>query len=62
MGGVAGVIKTLEQIVPFAEQCGVLICLENHANNNLEFSEDYDAVFAAIPSPNVGLCVDTGPL
>ena len=60
MGGVPGVIKTLEQITPFAEACGVLICLENHANNNLEFIEDYDAIFTAIPSPNVGLCVDTG--
>ena len=60
MGGVPAVIKTLEQITPFAEECGVLICLENHANNNLEFIEDYDQVFQAIPSANVGLCVDTG--
>lgn len=60
MGGLSGVIKTLEQVVPFAEECGVIICLENHANNNLEFIEDYDEVFRAIPSPNVGLCVDTG--
>jgi len=60
MGGLPGVIKTLEQVTPYAEECGVLICLENHANNNLEFIEDYDAVFAAVPSPHVGLCVDTG--
>ncbi|HEY5585046.1 MAG TPA: sugar phosphate isomerase/epimerase family protein [Ruminiclostridium sp.] len=60
LGGLDAVIATLKDIIPFAEEKGVLICLENHANNNLETLEDYDKVFNSVPSPNLGLCVDTG--
>ncbi|HZG88115.1 sugar phosphate isomerase/epimerase family protein [Paenibacillus sp.] len=59
-GGLDTIITVLEQVAPFAETNGVLICLENHANNNLENIEDYRKIFEAIDSPNVGLCVDTG--
>lgn len=59
-GGLEAIITVLREITPVAEDRGVLVCLENHANNNLETIDDYDRVFAAIDSPNVGLCVDTG--
>ncbi len=59
-GGLEEIIAVLEQIVPVAESNGVLVCLENHAQNNLETIEDYQRIFAAFPSQNVGLCVDTG--
>lgn len=59
MGGLDAIITALRETVPYAEQRGVLIGLENHANNNLETIEDYKRVFAAIDSPNVGLCIDT---
>jgi len=59
-GGLDEIVAVLEQITPVAEAHDVLICLENHAQNNLETIADYQRVFAAIPSPNVGLCVDTG--
>ena len=59
-GGLDEIIKVLEQITPVAQDNDVLICLENHAQNNLETIEDYQRVFAALPSPNLGLCIDTG--
>jgi sugar phosphate isomerase/epimerase len=59
-GGLDSIIAVLKEIVPYAEEKGVLICLENHANNNLETIEDYEAIFAEIDSPNVGVCIDTG--
>lgn len=59
-GGLPAIIATLKEIAPAAEEMGILICLENHANNNLENIADYEEIFAAIDSPNVGLCLDTG--
>lgn len=59
-GGLEEIITVLKEIAPVAEANDVLICLENHANNNLETIEDYVRIFEAITSPNVGLCVDTG--
>lgn len=59
-GGLQGITTVLREIVPFAEEKAVLICLENHANNNLETIEDYETLFGQITSDHVGLCVDTG--
>lgn len=53
------VISTLKELAPAAEEMGMLVLVENHADNVLENIDDYDAVFAAIDSPNVGLCLDT---
>ena len=60
LGGLEAIIAVLREITPYAEQRGVLIGLENHANNNLETIEDYERVFEEIQSRNVGLCIDTG--
>ncbi|HEV7347049.1 TIM barrel protein [Telluribacter sp.] len=57
-GGLDAVIKVLKELAPAAEEMGMLILVENHANNNLENIEDYDKVFSAIASPNVGMCMD----
>lgn len=57
-GGIEAVIKVLKEIAPAAEEMGMLILVENHANNNLENIEDYDKVFSAISSENVGMCMD----
>ena len=59
-GGLDAAIKVLKEITPFAEGNGILICLEHHANNAFETVEDYQRIFSEIPSPNVGLCTDTG--
>lgn len=57
-GGLDAVIAVLKEIAPAAEDMDMLILVENHANNNLENIEDYDRVFNAISSPNVGMCMD----
>ena len=59
-GGITEVIASLKALVPAAEDLGMLICLENHKDNALEFIEDYRRVFDAIGSKQVGLCIDTG--
>lgn len=59
-GGVEAIIEVCKELVPVAEELGVLVTLENHVGNNLETVEDFDKIFSAIDSPNVGLCLDTG--
>ncbi len=57
-GGLDAVIQVLKEIAPAAEEMGMLILVENHASNNIENIEDYDKIFSAISSPNVGMCMD----
>ena len=59
-GGLDSIIAVMKELAPAAEDKGMLILLENHANNVLERIEDYDTIFSKIDSPNVGLCLDTG--
>lgn len=57
-GGLEAVIEILKELAPAAEEMNMLILVENHANNNLENIDDYDRIFSAISSPNVGMCMD----
>jgi sugar phosphate isomerase/epimerase len=57
-GGLDAVIATLKELAPAAEAMDVLVLVENHANNNIETIEDYDRIFAAVPSRHVGMCLD----
>lgn len=59
-GGLAGIITVLREIVAVAEEQDVLICLENHANNNLEKIDDYQHIFDSVDSSHLGICLDTG--
>jgi sugar phosphate isomerase/epimerase len=59
-GGLERTIRTLEKLLPAAEDLDMLICLENHAGSNLESVEDYARICEAIPSVRVGICIDTG--
>jgi sugar phosphate isomerase/epimerase len=59
-GGVAGIIDVLKELALYAEEKGVLVSLENHDGSNLEDLEDYQRILDAIPSPNIGICMDTG--
>lgn len=59
-GGLPAIITVLKEIAPAAAEKDVLICLENHADNNLETIDDYARIFDVIDSPNVGICLDTG--
>lgn len=57
---IQGVIRSLKDLVPVAEEMDVLISLENHVNNNIENIDDYRRIFDAINSKHVGICIDTG--
>jgi sugar phosphate isomerase/epimerase len=59
-GGLKSVIEVCKELAPVAEEMGMIVVLENHANNVLENIADYEEVFAAIDSPNIGMCLDTG--
>ena len=57
-GGLAAVIECLRELAPAAKELDQLILVENHAKNVLETIADYEAIFAAIDSPHVGMCCD----
>ncbi|TVQ23011.1 MAG: sugar phosphate isomerase/epimerase [Spirochaetaceae bacterium] len=59
-GGCDAIIAVLKELMPAAEESGVLISLENHAANNLENLDDYRRIFDAVDSPALGICMDTG--
>jgi len=59
-GGIESLELLLEQIVPVARDAGVVIALENHAGNVLEFAEDYERLLTRFSEPSVGLCLDSG--
>ncbi len=59
-GGLKAVIDELDILAPVAKEADVLICLENHCNNVLEFEEDYQQIFEAVSSEHIGICIDTG--
>jgi sugar phosphate isomerase/epimerase len=57
-GGLDAVIDVLKELKPAAEEMNVLVLVENHANNNIEFIEDYERIFEAVDSTHVGMCMD----
>ncbi len=57
-GGLDAVIACLKEIAPAAEEMDILILVENHVNNNIEFLEDYQRIFDAVDSDHVGMCMD----
>lgn len=59
-GGLKHVIDVCRELAPVAEEKGVMVVLENHANNVLENIADYEEIFSVIDSPNIGMCLDTG--
>jgi sugar phosphate isomerase/epimerase len=54
------VIEVVSRVAPLCERGGVTACLEPHLV--LHGAEDFEAVFSAVSSPHVGLCLDTGHL
>jgi sugar phosphate isomerase/epimerase len=59
-GGLDAIVTVLKELMPAAEEAGVLVSLENHASNNLENLDDYRRIFDAVDSPALGICMDTG--
>lgn len=59
-GGLPALQALLREIIPIAADRGILIALENHAENVLEFADDYDLLLNEFDDPAVGMCLDTG--
>jgi sugar phosphate isomerase/epimerase len=59
-GGLETITTVLKELMPAAEELGVLVSLENHVGNNLENLDDYRRIFDVVDSPALGICMDTG--
>jgi sugar phosphate isomerase/epimerase len=59
-GGLERVIDCAHRVAAQTAGSPVRLCLEPHLGNALQMPEDFAQVFAAVPDPRVGLCVDTG--
>jgi sugar phosphate isomerase/epimerase len=59
-GPLENVIECLRRLEPVIEGTPIKIGLEPHYRNVVEQAEDYDAIFAAIGHPQIGLCPDIG--
>src|ERR1700754_4043558 len=58
--GLKTAIEVFRHVVPVAEELGISLVVENHFQNVFEFQEDYEQIFEAIDSPNIGVCLDMG--
>ena len=53
-------LKALEELEPLVRNTPVRLALENHYGNWIQFIQDYEHIFDYLPSPNIGLTLDTG--
>ncbi|MBM4049646.1 MAG: sugar phosphate isomerase/epimerase [Planctomycetes bacterium] len=53
-------ISGYKELAKYLEARGVMICLENHYQNQIEFPEDYKQILDAVDSDNFGVTIDTG--
>lgn len=59
-GGLEATIAGIEALLPLIEDSPVRLALEPHYGSQIQFIEDYDAVFDCIHSPQVGITLDSG--
>lgn len=59
-GSLANVIECLHRLERVIDGTSIKIGLEPHYKNVIELAEDYDAIFAEIDHPQIGLCPDIG--
>ena len=59
-GGIEATIAGLETLLPLIEDKDIKLALEPHYGSQIMFLSDYDAIFAAIDSPQVGITLDSG--
>jgi sugar phosphate isomerase/epimerase len=59
-GPIANVVECLRRLEPVLAGTPIKIGLEPHHRNVIEQIEDYDAIFAEIDNPQIGLCPDIG--
>lgn len=59
-GGLEATIAGLEALLPLIEGKEIKLALEPHYGSQIMFLDDYDTIFAAIDSPQVGITLDSG--
>lgn len=53
-------LRALEELEPLVRNTPVKLALENHFGNWIQFIQDYEHIFDFVPSPNIGMTLDTG--
>ncbi len=59
-GGLAPTLAGLKALLPLVEGKPVRLALEPHYGAQIQFLEDYDAIFDEISSPQIGITLDSG--
>jgi sugar phosphate isomerase/epimerase len=60
--GIEPTIAGIKALLPLIEHSPVRLALEPHYLSQIQLREDYDAIFAQIDSPQVGITLDSGHL
>ena len=58
--GLEPTIAGIKALLPLIENKPVRLALEPHYGSQIQFFEDYEAIFDAIRSPQVGITLDSG--
>jgi sugar phosphate isomerase/epimerase len=58
--GMEPTIAGIKALLPLIEDTPIRLALEPHFGSQIQFLEDYDAIFAEIKSPQVGITLDSG--
>ena len=53
-------IKGYQELAQYLSGRDVVVCLENHYRNQIEFPKDYEEIFLNVESDNFGITLDTG--
>jgi sugar phosphate isomerase/epimerase len=61
-GGMGPTIAGIKALLPLIEDKPIRLALEPHYGSQIQFLEDYDAIFDEIHSPQVGITLDSGHL
>jgi len=59
-GGLAPTIAGIKALLPLIENKPVRLALEPHFGSQIQFREDYEAIFEQIESSQVGITLDSG--
>ena len=59
-GGIRQTVRGLELLLELLEDVPVRVCLEPHADSQILYQADYDAIFAELDTPQLGITADTG--
>ncbi|HLO18477.1 MAG TPA: sugar phosphate isomerase/epimerase [Anaerolineales bacterium] len=59
-GGLEPTIAGIKALLPLIENKPVKLALEPHFGSQIQFFEDYEAIFEQIESPQIGITLDSG--